>query len=170
MRRSKTKVKHNGGIKSPLTPKMIVSRFFHRDLYSGRSYSQYCQQSMDQPRKSLARRQLNRGIWSNETGSAVPSCASLLVLPAQAKSVFYSQDSSRFPRRRPHIPLTAIGFKSQIYRVKQMRTDGVHCREHTGTGPVFPKAVPGTGAAFSGFTMSRLFVRLSFFTPTIGIQ
>ena len=110
MRRSKTKVKHNGGIKSPLTPKMIVSRFFHRDLYSGRSYSQYCQQSMDQPRKSLARRQLNRGIWSNETGSAVPSCASLLVLPAQAKSVFYSQDSSRFPRRRPHIPLTAIGF------------------------------------------------------------
>ena len=51
-----------------------------------------------------------------------------------------------------------------------MRTDGVYCREYIGTGPVFPKAVPGTGAAFSGFTMSRFFVHLSFSTPTIGIQ
>ena len=43
-----------------------------------------------------------------------------------------------------------------------MRTDGVHCREYTGTGPVFPKAVPETGAAFSGF--------LTFSTPTVGMQ
>ena len=50
-----------------------------------------------------------------------------------------------------------------------MRTGGVHCRE-SGTGPVVLKVVPGTGAAFSGFTMSRCFVRLSFSTPTNGIE
>ena len=42
-------------------------------------------------------------IWSRETGSVVPSRVSLLTLHTQAKSGAYSGDSSRFPRRRPHI-------------------------------------------------------------------
>ena len=32
--------------------------------------------------------------------------------------------------------------QSQVYRVTQLRTDGVHCRESAGTGPVNLKVVP----------------------------
>ena len=32
--------------------------------------------------------------------------------------------------------------KSRVYRVTQLRTDGVHCRESAGTGPVNLKVVP----------------------------
>ena len=34
------------------------------------------------------------------------------------------------------------------YRVTQLRTDVVHCRDSVGTGPVVLKVVPVTGAAF----------------------
>ena len=47
-------------------------------------------------------------IWSRETGLAVPSRVSPFILHTQAKSGAYSRDSSRFPRRRPHIPSTTI--------------------------------------------------------------
>ena len=36
-----------------------------------------------------------------------------------------------------------------------MRTDGVHCRESAGIGPVNLKVVPATGAAFSCITIGR---------------
>ena len=32
--------------------------------------------------------------------------------------------------------------QSRVYRVTQLRTDGVHCRESAGIGPVNPKVVP----------------------------
>ena len=48
-------------------------------------------------------------IWSHETGSAVPSRVSPLILHTLAESGAYSRDFSRFPRRRPCIPPTAIG-------------------------------------------------------------
>ena len=48
-------------------------------------------------------------IWSRLTTSAVPSRVSLLILHIQAESGAYPRDSSRFRRRRPHIPSTAIG-------------------------------------------------------------
>ena len=51
-------------------------------------------------------------IWSRETGSAVPSRVSLLILRTQAESVAYLRDPSRGPRRRPFIylkPPYAIG-------------------------------------------------------------
>ena len=37
----------------------------------------------------------------------------------------------------------------------QLLTDGVHCRESAGTGPVVLKVVPVTGAAFAGVTMDQ---------------
>ena len=50
-----------------------------------------------------------------------------------------SRDSYRFSRWwRPFIYLnhhTPSG-QSRVYRVTQLHTDGVHCREFTGTGPV----------------------------------
>ena len=38
---------------------------------------------------------------------------------------------------------------SRVYRVTQLRTDGVHCREFVGTGPVVLKVLRETGAAFA---------------------
>ena len=98
---------------------------------------------MDQPGKvaNPARGQLNREklifpclrtrlrIWSRETGSAVPSRVSLLILHTQAEYGAYSRDSSQFPRRRPFIYLnrhTPLG-QCRLYRVTQLLTDDVHC-------------------------------------------
>ena len=65
-------------------------------------------------------------------------------LHIQAESGAYLRDSSRVPRRRPFTDLnrhTPSG-QSQVYRVTQLRTDGVHCRESAGIGPVNLKVVP----------------------------
>ena len=88
-------------------------------------------------------------IWSRATGSAVPSRASLLILHTQAESGAYPRDSSLFPRRRPFIYLnrhTSSG-QCRLYRVTQLRTNDVHCRESAGTWPIVLKVVPVTGAA-----------------------
>ena len=66
-------------------------------------------------------------------------------LHTQAKYGAYLRDSSRVPRRRPSIylkPPYAIG-SVPTYRVAQLRTDGVHCRESAGTGPVNLKVGSG---------------------------
>ena len=49
-----------------------------------------------------------------------------------------------------------------------MRTDGVHCRESYGTGPVVLKVVPVTSAGFSGLTMDHFLCVSIFFTLTSG--
>ena len=71
-------------------------------------------------------------------------------LHTQAESGAYLRDSSRFPRRRPFIYLNrhAPSGLSRVYRVMQLGTDGVRCRESAGTGPVTLKVVPVTGAVF----------------------
>ena len=46
--------------------------------------------------------------------------------------------------------------QSRVYRVAQLRADGVHCRESAGTGPVVLKVVPVTGAAILQVTMDQL--------------
>ena len=123
-------------------------------------------------------------VWSPTTGSAVSSRVSLLILYTQAESDAYSRDSSRFPRRdaysrdssrfprrRPFIYLNrhTSSSQSRVYRVTQLRTDGVHCRESAGTGPVVFKVVLVTGAAILQVTMDQL-KRLSFPTPTVGMK
>ena len=52
--------------------------------------------------------------------------------------------------------------RSRVYRVTQLRTDGIHCRESAGTGLVVLKVVPVTGVAFVG-RHGAINVRLSFF-------
>ena len=94
-------------------------------------------------------------IWFHETGTAVPSGVSLLILHAHAESGAYSQKSSRFPRWRPSSYLnrhTPSG-QSRMYQATKLRTNGVHCRVSAGTGPVVLKVVPEIGAAFSGISM-----------------
>ena len=49
-----------------------------------------------------------------------------------------------------------------------MHIGGVYCRESAGTGPVIPKVVPVTGAAFSDIIMDQLLWTLSPTTTTIN--
>ena len=113
---------------------------------------------MDQPGKvaNPARGQLNREneyspfpraclrIWSRETGSAVPSRVSLLISILRLNLVLTYGIPPEF-RGGVHIFIlnrhTPSG-QSRVYRVTQLRTDGVHCRESAGTGPVNLKVVP----------------------------
>ena len=110
---------------------------------------------MDQPGKAAnpARGQLNREIifpcprsclriWSRETVSAVPSRVSLLISILRLKLVLTYGIPPEF-RGGVHLwnRHTPSG-QSRVYRVTQMRTDGVHCLESAGTGPVNLKVVP----------------------------
>ena len=56
--------------------------------------------------------------------------------------------------------------QSRVYRVTQLRTAGVHCREPAGTGQVVIvialKVAPVTDAAFSDFPMD-IFLRVPLF-------
>ena len=67
-------------------------------------------------------------------------------LHTQAESGAYLRDFSRVPRRHPFMKppySTPSGQgQSRVYRVTQLRTDGIHCRESAGTGPVKLKVVP----------------------------
>ena len=89
-------------------------------------------------------------------GSPVPRQPSHLY--TQPESGAYLRDSFRFPRQPPFIYLdrqTPSG-QSRVYRVTQLRTDGVHCRESAGKGPVNLKVVPVTGAAILQVAMDQL--------------
>ena len=90
-------------------------------------------------------------IWSRETDSAVPSRVSLLILNTQAESDWLVLTQGIPPAFRDGFHLfghTPSG-QSRVYRVTQLCTDGVHCRESASTGAVVLKVVPATGAAFA---------------------
>ena len=115
-----------------------------------------------------------RRIWSRETGSAVPSRTSLLIFHTpEAEYGAYSRGCSRFPRRRPFNNLnrhTPLG-QCRIYRVTQMHTNGVHCRESAGTGPlVSPQGSSSNGCCHFAGHHGPINMRLSFPTPTIGMK
>ena len=91
-------------------------------------------------------------------------------LHTQAESGAYLRDSSRVPRWRPFIYLnrhTPSG-QSRVYRVAQLRTDGIHCRESAGTGPVNLKVVPN-GCCFGRSPWTNQYAPL-FPAPTIGMK
>ena len=115
---------------------------------------------MDQPGKvaNPARGQLNREknirifpylhcsflrIWSRDTVSAVPSRVSLLISILWLKLVFTYGIPSEFHGGlhlfiyNRHTPSD----QSRVYRVTQLRTGGVHCRESAGMRPVNLKVV-----------------------------
>ena len=58
--------------------------------------------------------------------------------------------------------------QSRVYRVTQLRTDGVHCRESAGTGPVNLKVVPN-GCCLGRSPRTNQYAPL-FPTPTIYIM
>ena len=122
---------------------------------NGHTYHTYSK-SMDQPGKvaNPARGQLNREneyfpvrvrAWEFGLTRRVRLFrpASVAHLHTRAKSGAYLRGSFRVPRRRPFFYLnrhTPSG-QSRVYRVAHLRTDGVHCRESTGTGAVNIKIV-----------------------------
>ena len=81
-------------------------------------------------------------IWSRETGSAVPSRVSLLISILRLDLVLTYGIPPEF-RGGVHLwnRHTPSG-QSRVYRVTQLRTNGVHCRESASTGPVNLKVVP----------------------------
>ena len=83
-------------------------------------------------------------VWSRETGSAVPSRVSLLISILSLNLMLTYGIPHEF---RGGVHLFIYGrhtpsSQSRVYRVAQLRTDGVHCRESAGTGPVNLKVVP----------------------------
>ena len=152
------------------------------------TFSRVC--GSDQPGRvaSPARGQLIQGkcffscahsrlrIWSRETGSSVASRVSPLLLHGlrlnhQSDWLVLTRNFSRVPRRRPHVPQPPSG-QSRVNRVTQLRTDGVHCRESAGTGPIVLKVhpryyqYPVTGCAFSGFMIFYFFIFAPLFSLT----
>ena len=106
----------------------------------GHTYSK----SMDQPGKVANPARACLKIWSRETGSAVPSRVSLLISILRLNLVLTYGIPPEF-RDGVHLFIynrrTPLG-QSRVYRVTQLRTDGVHCRESADTGPVNLKVVP----------------------------
>ena len=74
---------------------------------------------------------------SHETGSAVLSRVSPLILHAQAEYGAYSRDSSCFPRRRPSIPSTAIGSvsSSSVHAIVYQKCSQVRGHRHRASSP-----------------------------------
>ena len=110
-------------------------------------------------------------VSRNRFGSPVrPQPANLHI---QAESGAYSRDSSRFPRRRSFIYLNrhTPSDQSRVYRVTQMRTDGFHCRESAGTGPVNLKVVRnGCCLGRSPWTNYHVFCCFVFFPSILDIK
>ena len=109
-------------------------------------------------------------IRSRETGSAVLSCVSLLISIFRLNLVLTRgippefRGGVRLFILNRHTPLG----QSQVYRVTQMRTDGVHCRESAGTGPVNLKEVPNE-CCLGRSPRTNLYTPL-FATPSIGMK
>ena len=61
----------------------------------------------------------------------------------------------------------AVNRPSRVYRVTQLRTNGVLCRESAGTGPEVLEVVPVMCSVFSGYRRGPIFMRPSFPTLTI---
>ena len=57
--------------------------------------------------------------------------------------------------------------QSRVYRVAQLPSDGIHCRESTGTEPVALKVVEVRGAVFLGSVMDQYVVCSSLFLHTL---
>ena len=105
-------------------------------------------------------------IWSRETGSAAPSRVSLLISILRLNLVLTYGIPPEF-RGGVHLwnRHTPSG-QSRVYRVTQLRTDGVSCRDSAGTGPVDLKVVPNGCYALADHH-GPINIRLSFSHPQL---
>ena len=155
-----TKLENIGLIKSPGLLCVCMGSIFSRVWYGSTGYGcQSCPWSAEQGKcffsclpvraYCLLDREREK-LWSCETGSAVPSRVSPLILHTQAESSIINHQSSIINlvlthgippafRDSVHIYRQTPSSQSRSYRVTQQRTDGVHFRESAGTGPVVLK-------------------------------
>ena len=107
-------------------------------------------------------------ISSRETVSAFPSRVSLLISILRLNLVLTYGIPPEFRGgvhyffKNRHTPAG----QSRVYRVTQLRTDGVHCRESAGTRHVKLKVVPNECCHFAGHH-GPMKIRLSFPRPNI---
>ena len=138
----------------------------------------YSQQGMDQPRYTCQSYSWSAEqgklflpyprsrviIWSRETGSAVPSRASLVIFILRLNLVmvmvltrgllFFLLLSAAASN---HLYRQTPPGQSRVYRVMKLRTDGVHCREYAGTKLVVLKVTGAVNASnYSGNPMVQL--------------
>ena len=104
-------------------------------------------------------------------GSAAPHQSAHLHSQAESGAYFYGI----LPEFRGGVQLYLFKLnghtpssQSRVYRVTKLLTDGVHCRESAGTGPIILKVVPKS-VALAG-QHGPINMRLSFPTPTIGMN
>ena len=85
-------------------------------------------------------------------GSGIPSRVSLLILHTQADSIClllgFFPISAAAAIYSYHQPPSG---QSQVYQVKQLGTDGVHCRKFAGTGPVVFQGSSSNGCCLVRF-------------------
>ena len=133
-----------------------ILRPYHKYIKSLLLCMVTCSKSMD--REILPSR---LRIWSRETISAVPSRVSLLISILRLNLVLTYGIPPEF-RGGVHIFIKnrhTLSGQSRVYRVTQLRTDGVHCRESAGTGPVNLKVVPNKCCLGRSPWTRRLMVR-----------
>ena len=123
--------------------------------------------SADQGKLFFPCPRLRLRIWSRETDSAVPSRVRLLISILRLNLVLLltgflpsSAAASIYLFKPPY----GIG-SVPSYQVTRLRTDGVHCRESTDTGPVNLNIFQ-TGAALVDYH-GPITIRLSFPHPLL---
>ena len=116
-------------------------------------------------------------LWSRETGSAVPSRVSQLILHTQAESSIINHQSSIWCLLKAFLPLSAT---ASIYTVNRHRVspEFIESRNYVYRWRSLPRvrrhlARSPQSSSSNGFCLFRrhhgpIFVRLSFPTPTIG--
>ena len=97
-----------------------------------------CSWSADKGKRIIPCPRSRLRIWSPETDSVVPSRISLLISILRLNLVLTYTIPSEF-RSRVHLFIQnrhTPSVQTRVYRVTQLRTNGVHCQESAGTGPV----------------------------------
>ena len=105
-----------------------------------------------------------RRLGSHETGLAVPSRVSLLILHTQTEPGAYSRDSSRFPQQHPTAfgSVPSLSGQTIAYRWRSLS----RIRRHRASSP---QGSSSNGCCFFRYCLGPIFKRLfSFTTPTNG--
>ena len=113
------------------------------------------------PENLVSRNGFDRPVQGYPARSLHPGCIWCLLTGFSRPSRFTQCNGIHLYRQPP-------SSQSRVYRVMQLRTDGVHRRELARTGPVVLNVVGETGAAFSDFPMDPINMRPSFPTPIFG--
>ena len=115
-------------------------------------HAQLFQQSMDQPvlAANPTRGQLN---GKYEFGRPAPARSFFCTLWMNLVLTHGAPPAFRDGIHIYHQPPTG---QSRVNRILQLLTDGVHCRESAGTGPVVLKVVTVTSAAILQITIDQL--------------